>query len=145
MLHYYDNIQCSLMAGGNLPLITPSQSLIYCRRAAISRLRGRELVWKMEGKKISGGEMEIGECTFDASRDSLLLPRHPSVGVCFLCTILSLKRRRKRGHLVEEKAQVSLLHMQETVQRFNRRAIIVAIYLIGSFSHRSATLYVAIN
>lgn len=46
------------------PLITPSQSLIYCQpsslcHAAISCLRGRELAWKME-KNQTGERLDWG-------------------------------------------------------------------------------------
>jgi len=107
--YYYDSIQCALMVGGNLLLITPSRSLIYCQppfpcHAAISCLRGGELAWKMEGEENqeARGEMEIGECTFGWIR------RQPPSSGAFRCEWVFSRhnvvfKTRKRRNIWERK------------------------------------------
>ncbi len=99
------------------PLITPSQSLIYCqssslRHAAISCLRGRELAWKMEEKN-QKARGEIGECLFDGSRDSLLLLRHLNVSGCFLSTQYCLKTRKQKSIWLIKIGHICVLHIVE--------------------------------
>ena len=85
------------------PLITPSQSLIYCQPSSPCHAEPQSPAWEAEsspGKwreniKEAGGETEIGERTFDGSGDDLLLEASGWVGV--LSAQYCLKTRKQKN------------------------------------------------